>query len=112
MLSFTVRACRKALLLAGVGCLAVPALRAQSESEKLYAAKCAMCHAKDGSGDSPTGKAMKVPDLKSVAVQKLTDAELTDVVTKGKAAMPKYGDKLKADEIKGLVGYIRTLAKK
>jgi len=26
--------------------------------------------------------------------------------------MPKYGDKLKADEIKGLVGYIRTLAKK
>jgi len=112
MLSFTVRTCGKALLLAAVVCLAVPALRAQSDSEKLFAAKCAMCHAKDGSGDSPTGKAMKVPNLKSDAVQKLTDAELTDVVTKGKSAMPKYQDKLSAEEIKGLVGYIRSLAKK
>ena len=112
MLSFTVRACRTALLLAGVGCLAVPALRAQSDSEKLYAAKCAMCHAKDGSGDSPTGKAMKVPNLKSEAVQKLSDAELTDVITKGKNKMPAYKDKLTAAEIKGLVGYVRGLAKK
>jgi len=77
-----------------------------------FKSKCAMCHAPDGSGNSPAGKAMNVPDLKSEAVQKLSDAELTDVITKGKNKMPAYKDKLTAAEIKGLVGYVRGLAKK
>lgn len=92
--------------------LAVPALRAQDDSAKLYKSKCAICHAADGSGDSPTGKAMKVPDLRSEAVQKQTDAQLTDVLTNGKNKMPGYKDKLTAAEIKGLVAHMRALAKK
>jgi mono/diheme cytochrome c family protein len=34
-----------------------------------------------------------------------------DVLAKGKNKMPAYGQKLKPEEIKGLVAYIRTLKK-
>jgi cytochrome c6 len=112
MQSLTARAWIRPILVAAVLCLTVPALRAQSASETLYKSKCAMCHAADGSGNSPAGKSMKVPDLRSDAAQKLTDAQLTDILTNGKQPMPGYKDKLKADEIKGLVGYVRSLAKK
>lgn len=112
MLSLRTRACTKPVLLAAFLFLSVPALRAQGDSEKVYKSKCAMCHAADGSGNSPAGKAMKVPDLRSDAVQKLTDAQLTDSLTNGKKAMPAYKDKLTADEIKGQVAYLRSLAKK
>lgn len=111
MLGSKMRMCTKAILFAVFLFLAVPALRAH-DSAKLYKSKCAICHAADGSGDSPTGKAMKVPDLRSEAVQKQTDAQLTDVLTNGKNKMPGYKDKLTAAEIKGLVAHMRALAKK
>jgi mono/diheme cytochrome c family protein len=76
-----------------------------------YKAKCAGCHAADGSGSSPAGKAMGVPDLRGADVQKMTDAQLIDATTNGKGKMPAYKGKLTDDQIKGLVAYIRTLAK-
>lgn len=85
---------------------------AQADGAATFKAKCAACHAADGSGDSPTGKAMKVGDLRSADVQKLTDAQLTDIITNGKAKMPAYKGKLTDAQIKELVGTIRDLAKK
>ena len=76
-----------------------------------YKTKCAMCHGADGKG-SPTGLKMGAHDFTSADVQKETDVELTDVITKGKSKMPPYGSKLKDTEIKDLVAYIRGLAKK
>jgi len=58
------------------------------------------------------GKKLNIPDLRSPEAQKLTDAELTDIITKGKNKMPAYEKTLKAEEIKGLVAYIRSIAKK
>jgi mono/diheme cytochrome c family protein len=55
---------------------------------------------------------MKVVDLRSPEVQKMTDAQLTEATTNGKGKMPAYKDKLSADQIKGLVAYVRALAKK
>ena len=73
-----------------------------------FKTKCALCHGADGSGKA----AMGTKDLGSADVQKQTDAQLTDVITKGKAPkMPAYGGKLSADDIKGLVAFIRTLKK-
>ena len=72
-----------------------------------YKAKCAMCHGADGKG----GK-MGTRDFASPEVKAESDAQLIDIVTKGKAPkMPAYGEKLKPEEIKDLVAYIRTLAK-
>jgi len=46
-------------------------------------------------------------------VQKQTDAQLNDSITNGKGTkMPAYKGKITDDQIKGLVGYIRSFAKK
>jgi cytochrome c6 len=76
---------------------------AQGASETTFKAKCAMCHGADG-------KKTAGHDFQSADVQNKSDADLAAVITNGKAPkMPKYGDKLKPEEIKGLVAYIRTL---
>ena len=72
---------------------------------------CAVCHDEDGSGSTAIGMTLMVPDLRSAEAQKHTDKELIDIVTNGMDPMPSFKDKLSADEIKGVVAYIRTLAK-
>jgi cytochrome c6 len=84
--------------------------QAQSASETLYKSKCAMCHGADGAG-SATGKTMGAHDFTTAEVQGMSDAELSTIITNGKNRMPAYGKSLKADDIKGLVAYIRTLKK-
>jgi cytochrome c6 len=75
----------------------------------LYKAKCAMCHAPDGSGSTAAGKSMKVRDLRTVEVQGQTDEELYGIIASGKGKMPGYEKTLGADSCKALVAYIRTL---
>jgi mono/diheme cytochrome c family protein len=57
------------------------------------------------------GKNLKLPDLSSPDVQKLTDDELTTIITAGKGKMPAYGTKLSKEQISDLVKFIRTLKK-
>jgi mono/diheme cytochrome c family protein len=57
------------------------------------------------------GKKLGAHDFQTAEVQKISDAELSDIITNGKNKMPAYGKSLKADDIKGLVAYIRTLKK-
>ena len=87
-------------------------MRAQNNVEKIYETHCVLCHAKDGSGSTPTGKALKAQDLRSDVVQKKSDAELTAAITNGKGKMPVFGKKLKPDDIAKLVAFIRALPKK
>ena len=77
----------------------------------VYKAKCATCHGADGKGDTPAGKGMKVKDLASDDVQKVSDADLTGAIEKGKKPMPGYEGKLTKDQIDGLVKWIRSLKK-
>jgi cytochrome c6 len=77
-----------------------------------FAAKCASCHGKDASGDTAIGKKMALRDLRSAVVQKQTDLQLHDAIAKGRKKMPAYDKKLSAEQIKDLVTYIRSLAKK
>lgn len=81
------------------------------DSGALFKAKCAACHGPDGKGETSMGKMMKLRDMSSEDVQKQTDAALTDIVTNGKGKMPAYKGKLSDDQIKQLVGFIRTLKK-
>jgi len=85
-------------------------LSAHAQSADLFKSKCAMCHGADGTG-SAMGKKMGAHDFTTAEVQKMSDADLTAAITNGKNKMPKYGDKLKPEEIKGLVAHIRTLKK-
>jgi cytochrome c6 len=81
-------------------------------ADSTYKAKCAACHGADGSGNTAIGKSLHMLDLGSADVQKMSDADLTKIITDGKGAMPSYKDKLTGDQITGLVGFIRGLAKK
>jgi cytochrome c6 len=93
--------------------LAAPTgVQAQSDVAKVYKTNCVLCHAADGSGNSTSGKALGAKDLASSEVQKKPDTELTEVIAKGKGKMPALGAKLKPDDIKQLVAYIRALPKK
>lgn len=84
---------------------------AQGGAAATYKAKCQMCHGADGKGDTPAGKKMGAHDFGSAEVQKMSDAELTQAIEKGKNKMPAYSGKLKDTEIKELVGYVRGLGK-
>ena len=103
----------RSVFFVGLTILALPAaVRAQSDAAKVFKTNCVQCHAADGSGNSPTGKALKARDLKSDDVQKQADAELAAVISKGRGKMPAFGSKLSPDVINSLVAYIRQLPKK
>lgn len=97
-----------ALLGALAAMFVVPSMSAQDASA-MFKSKCAGCHGADGTG-SAMGKKMGAHDFTSAEVQKMSDADLTDIITNGKNKMPKY-QSLKPEEIKGLVAYIRTMKK-
>ena len=86
--------------------------QAQDAGAALYKTKCAACHGADGKGETAVGKADKIRDLGSSEVQAQSDADLTTIITNGKGKMPAYGKSLKPDQVKDLVTYVRTLAKK
>jgi cytochrome c6 len=82
---------------------------AHAQAADLYKSKCAMCHGPDGTG-SKVGKAMGAHDFTTPEVQKMSDAELSGIITNGKNKMkPSAG--LKPEDVKGLVAFIRTLKK-
>jgi len=103
------RAAMLSALAVGLGLWSKPAKA--DDASGTYKAKCVMCHGADGKGETPAGKKMGTHDFASPEVQKMSDAELTQVLEKGKNKMPGYAGKLKDSEIKELVAYVRTLAK-
>lgn len=110
--SFTLLALGLAALAFG---LSVPRLADATNAKsggETFAAKCAMCHGRDGSGNTPMGKNLKLRDLRSKEVQAESDAQLAAVIEKGKSPMPSYGGQLSKADIQNLVAYIRSLAKK
>jgi mono/diheme cytochrome c family protein len=95
-----------AALLAAVGLFSVPANADVAAAEATYKAKCAACHGADGKGK----EAMKTKDLASEEVQKMSDADLSGVITNGKGKMPPYKT-MSADQVKDMVAFIRSLKK-
>ena len=93
-------------LLAG-GLIAVcSATAVAQDAAATYKSKCAVCHGPEGKG----GK-MGTRDFGSPEVKAETDAQLTEIISKGKGKMPAYDGKLKDSEIKDLVAFIRSLSK-
>jgi mono/diheme cytochrome c family protein len=87
-----------------------PAADAAADSAT-FRAKCAMCHG-PGGGGSEVGKTMHVPDLRSPDVQKLTDTQLTQIISDGKGGMPPFKNSLSQDQVHSLVAYIHFLRAK
>ncbi len=102
---------KASLMVLVVGLMLPSFVVAADTGADLYASKCASCHGKDGSGNTPMGKNFKLKDLGSADVQKASDADLKTVIEKGKGKMPAYGGKLSSTQIDDLVKHIRSLKK-
>ena len=85
-----------------------------------WKAKCSSCHGEDGKGATEQGKKMGVRDMTTADFWKgVTDEKAKDVIANGlkqvkdgKAQeMEPYKDKLKPEDIDGLVAYIKTFKK-
>ncbi len=99
---------RLSLVVLVVLALAMPLFA--EDGAALYKAKCAGCHAADGTG-SPMGKKLGAKPLGGADVQKLTDADLEKTISGGKGKMPPFKT-LTPAQIKSLVAEIRAFAKK
>jgi mono/diheme cytochrome c family protein len=66
-----------------------------------YTQYCVKCHGDQGEG-------VMGPDIRN---EDMTDDQITDIVSNGKRPMPAFKDKLTADQIKGIVLFVRTLKK-
>ncbi len=66
------------------------------EGLRHFADHCAICHANDGSGQTPIGRGVypKAPDMREAATQSMSDGELFWVIHNGIrfTAMPAWGD--------------------
>ena len=102
---------RISLIVATAGLLTCSAMALPPETASLYKAKCNACHGPDGTG-TPIGKKNGVKNFSTPEVMKMTDAQLTESVMKGKNKMPAFKDKLKESEITDLIAYVRELGKK
>ena len=90
-----------------VSCVLAGTLFAQSADE-LYNKKCAVCHAKDGSGNTAKGKKVHVKDVHEN--MKGSEAAMIKVVTDGKGDdMDSYKSEFTPEQIKALVEYYRSL---
>ncbi|CAF0704221.1 c-type cytochrome [Candidatus Methylacidithermus pantelleriae] len=83
------------------------------EARRHFADHCALCHANDGSGDTPVGRNLypKPLDLRSPEVQKETDGELYYIIHNGLrlTGMPAWGEPNEDPDSWKLVLFIRHL---
>ena len=87
----------KLLSTAAIVCLLPAASHAQNSGAALFQSNCLMCQGADGKGSTPTGHALKVPDLHDPAIVKMSDAEMANVIGIGKNSMPAFGTLLTPD---------------
>src|SRR3982751_169844 len=80
-------------------------LQTEISGADLFKNNCARCHGDDGKG----GKGPDLTTEKKQAKWKESDEKLVNKITKGGLGMPKFGKKLKPEEIKAIADYVRTL---
>ena len=89
----------------------LPARVHAQSAEDNYNKKCAVCHGRDGSGNTAKGKKVHVKDVHEN--RKNSEAEMIKAVTDGKGEdMDSYKNEFTPEQIKALVDYYRSLGAK
>ncbi len=112
-----------ASLLFGLGILTLSSGAGAEPDKKIartWKAKCASCHGQDGKGDTEKGQKMGVRDYTTAKYQGAAkDDKMKEVIMNGlkeekggkKQEMDPYKDKLKPEEVDGLVQLVRSFKK-
>ena len=101
--------CRiSAILLCAV---AVSPAGAEQRAASMYKTNCALCHGTTGEADTPAGKTFEARSLNSSDVLKMSDAEMLELIKKGKGKMPAWEEVFTDDQLKDVIAYIHTLQK-
>jgi mono/diheme cytochrome c family protein len=78
----------------------------------LYVARCQKCHGADGKGVPKYQKSGQKSFADAAWQRSQTDAKILDAIAKGKGDfMPGFKGKLSAEELKALVGKVRSFKK-
>ena len=75
-----------------------------------YAKNCAECHGTDGRAKTPKGRRLAATDF-TTKDWNADEARGIRIITKGKSDMPSFKDKLTADEIREVFGYVVAFRK-
>jgi mono/diheme cytochrome c family protein len=109
---------KESMMLIGVLSLALVTSALAAETKEVWEKNCASCHGKDGKGETKAGKKAEVKDLTDAKYQEsFTDEKMLQQIKEGlkdkngKEKMKPFGDKLSAEEINGLISYIRAFKK-
>jgi mono/diheme cytochrome c family protein len=105
--------CRALALGAALGALACNRSDSGPEiqnGEQTFASICARCHGSDGKGGVPAAEGANAPrNFCDAAFQAArSDAQLKEVIRKGKGGMPAFGNLFSDAELQGLVHKIRS----
>ena len=99
------------MLIVGIGAVMMAAPQ-EKDAKQVYLDKCSVCHGEDGKGQTAKGKKLKVKDVASADVKKMTDADFLNAILKGKGQdMDGFEKELGADMSKKISTYMRSLAK-
>lgn len=74
----------------------------------LYQKNCARCHGADGKSDSELGRLYDSPDLTGRNTKRMSQKQMTRLISNGKGGMPAFKKKLSSKEITSLVNYVRS----
>lgn len=83
-----------------------------SPGKTTFEARCILCHGSDGTANTNLGKQLGARDLHTREAQKLSDAEMKQLISEGKGNMPPFAAQLSSDEIAQVVKYVRQFGKK
>ncbi|HYL84472.1 MAG TPA: cytochrome c [Candidatus Angelobacter sp.] len=99
----------------GLWLLVLAPAQAADDAESLYKTHCLKCHGANGDGNGHAQMKVKPADLRSDAVQKLSDEELYKTIAYGvghKEYAHAFAERgMDSRQIAGLVTYIRKFAK-
>ena len=91
---------------------AMPIL-ALADGKTDFNANCVMCHGGDARTNAKRAAMLKIDAKKLyLSASTLNKAEMIAITKTGKEKMPAFADKLSAEQIAGIVDYIKTPPKK
>jgi mono/diheme cytochrome c family protein len=80
------------------------------DGKKFFTQACATCHGLDGTGASMRQMMPTIGDLTSADMHaRMTDDQIAEQIRNGRNKMPPLGSVLSPEQVRAVVGYVRTL---